>query len=294
MCRKDPQVVPFKTRHVIVIVVDGARYQETWGNGELTYIPHCAQIGGRGSVLTHFYNTGFTFTNAGHTSMTTGVDQMINNNGYELPASPTMFQYWRQARNANADKAWVVSTKDKLWILSDTQDSAYAGLFRPMFDCGVNGPFTGYRDDSTTFSHAMNILQVNHPDLMLINFKEPDASAHSGSWSGYLNGIIQTDEYIGQIWDFIENDPYYAGTTTLFVTNDHGRHDDGWLDEFVSHGDNCNGCRHIELVAFGPDFKENFVCDETYNLRDIPKTISVLLGFPMPTGNGRVMNKILR
>jgi hypothetical protein len=289
MCKKDPEITPYKTQHVIIIVVDGPRYQETWGNGELEYIPRRASMSLNGSICTNFYNTGYTFTNAGHTSITTGVDQMINNSGYEYPQKPSIFQYWRRAKNAPADKAWVIATKDKLHILSDCYDTTMAGQFRPSFDCGVNGPYTGYRDDSTTFLHALHKLQTYHPDMVLINFKEPDASGHANNWLAYLNGIRKTDEYVGEIWEYIQSDPYYAGTTTLFVTNDHGRHDDGWLDEFVSHGDNCNGCRHIELLAVGPDFKENYVCTNTYNQRDLAKTISQLMLFPMPTGTGNVM-----
>lgn len=294
MCRKDPPVALFKTKHVVIIVVDGARYQETWGNGELTYIPRRAAMSQNGCMFTNFYNSGFTYTNAGHTSITTGYNEMINNSGYQFPQHPSIFQYWRKAKSTPSSKAWVVTTKDKLHILSDCIDTNWVGNYQPMFDCGVSGPFTGYRDDSTTFSRAMNVLQMWHPDLMLVNFKEPDASGHANNWPAYLNGIIQTDQYVGQIWDYLQSDPYYAGTTTLFVTNDHGRHDDGHLDEFVSHGDNCNGCRHIELLAMGPDFRENYVCTATYDLRDIPRTISQLMLFPMNTGEGRVMQEIFR
>src|ERR1044072_8573192 len=184
MCRKDPQLPGYKTKHVFIIVVDGARYQETWGNGELTYIPHRAAMSQQGSIMTNFQNDGFTYTNCGHTQMTTGVNEMINNSGYQLPQNPSIFQYWRKATGAPPEKAWVCTTKDKLYILSDCYDSAFAGQFMPRYDCGINGPFTGYRDDSTTFTHAKNIIQTWHPDMMLINFKEPDASGHANNWSG--------------------------------------------------------------------------------------------------------------
>lgn len=294
MCRKDPQLPGYKTKHVVIVVMDGARYQETWGNGELTYIPKEAQMASSGTTLTNFQNAGYTYTNAGHTAMVTGYNEMINNSGYQLPQHPSIFQYWRRATGAPPEKAWVISSKDKLYILSDCYDSTFAGQYRPNFDCGVNGPFTGYRDDSTTFSHAMNIFHTWHPDMVLINFKEPDASGHANNWYGYLQGITSVDAYVCQIWDYLQSDPYYAGTTTLFVTNDHGRHNDGWLDEFVSHGDGCSGCRHIMLLAMGPDFKQNSVCEEAYNLCDIPKTISELMLFPMNTGTGQSMTKLFK
>lgn len=297
MCRQDPQMPAYRTDHVIIVVIDGARYQETWGNGELTYIPNRAAMATEGSMCTNFHNPVYTFTNGGHCAMTTGVDEYINNSGYQYPTYPGIFQYWRKAYNAPQTKCWVVSSKDKLFVFANCDnaaDSSWDNQFMASYDCGVNGPFTGYREDSTTINHVMSILDQHHPDLMLVNFKGPDANGHANNWNGYLNAIITTDVYVKQIWDHLQADPYYAGTTTMFVTNDHGRHDDGHLDGFVSHGDNCDGCKHIELLAMGPDFRQNYVCDESYVLRDIAKTTSELMRFPMPTGTGRVMTEILK
>ena len=58
MCKQDPIIIPYKTKHVIIIVVDGTRYTETWGNGELSYIPRRAQMSLSGSLLTDFHNDG--------------------------------------------------------------------------------------------------------------------------------------------------------------------------------------------------------------------------------------------
>lgn len=293
MCKKDPEIPPYKTKHVVIIVVDGPRYSETWGNGELAYIPRRAQMSLEGALVSNFYNNGFTYTNAGHTAITTGVHQPINNSGQELPAFPSIFQYWRKATGAPASKAWVVSSKDKLNILADCIDSTFAGQFMPMNDCGINGPFTGYREDSVTYNKVIRVFQMWHPDMMLVNFKGPDAMGHANNWLGYLDAIVETDNYIGEIWDLLQSDPYYAGTTTLIVTNDHGRHLDS-NGGFVSHGDGCLGCRHLEFLVVGPDTKQNYSTTENYDLCDIPKTISQLMLFPMYTGNGNLMQKILK
>lgn len=293
MCKKDPEIPPYKTKHVIIIVVDGPRYSETWGSGELYWIPRRAQLSQQGTLLTNFYNDGFTYTNAGHTAITTGIHQPINNNGLELPYGASIFQYWRKATGAPAEKTWIITSKDKLNILADCVDTTYAGQFNPSYDCGINGPFSGYREDSVTFNRTIRVFQMWHPDMMLVNFKGPDWFGHANDWPGYLNAIAETDEYVGQIWDFLQSDPYYAGTTTLIVTNDHGRHLDS-NGGFVSHGDGCLGCRHIEFLIVGPDTKENYTSDEPYDLCDIPKTISQLMLFPMYTGNGNLMKKVLK
>lgn len=280
----------YVTKNVIVVVIDGPRYSETWGAPNQQNTPKLAQeLAQQGVVNTAFFNDGYTYTNAGHTAITTGVRQPIDNGGNELPRNPSFFQYWLEATGNASKKAWIVTSKDKLNVLADTKDKTYAGKFLPAYNCGVNGPFTGYREDSVTLRVAKNVLITEQPNLMLINFKEPDDSDHRSDWNGYLQGIRTTDQYLFELWKFLKKDPYYKGTTTLLVTNDHGRHLDGISSGFVSHGDGCEGCRYINFYGFGPDFKQNQRINTSYNQTDIPATIAELLGFTMPTGQGKVM-----
>jgi hypothetical protein len=294
-CRVDETRKAYKTKHVVIVIVDGARYSETWGDSARAHIPfRNSVLLPQGVVLTDFHNNGYTWTNAGHDAIATGIYEPLDNGGNQFPSQPTIFQYWRKATGKPAEKAWVITSKDKLYVLANTADSSFQTKWMPRYDCGINGPFSGYRDDSVTNAKVLSVLAQYHPDLMLINFREPDYSGHTANWTNYLAGISSTDEYIHRIWNALQNDPYYAGTTTLIVTNDHGRHLDNVYDGFVSHGDGCDGCRHIEFAAAGPDFKRNFTSSASYEQVDIPKTISELLKFPMPTGTGKVMTEILR
>ncbi len=294
-CRVDEIKKTYKTKHVIVIVVDGVRYSENWGDSTHSRIPfQYTTLFPQGVMLTNFRNNGYTWTNAGHDALTTGVYEPLDNGGNQFPSEPSMFQYWRKFTGSPAEKAWVITSKDKLYVLANTADQEYQSKFMPRYDCGINGPFSGYRDDQTTKDHVIATLSQYHPDLMLVNFREPDYSGHTGVWNNYLTGIASTDHYCSLIWDALQSDPYYAGTTTMIITNDHGRHLDNVYDGFVSHGDNCEGCRHIAFCAAGPDFKRNFSSSVAYEQVDIPRTIAELMGFPMPTAPGKVMREILR
>src|SRR5688572_29209953 len=74
--------VKYQTKNVVVVVIDGPRYSETWGDEKKQYIPHMArQIAPNGIINTAFYNDGYTYTNSGHAAITTGVRQPINNGG---------------------------------------------------------------------------------------------------------------------------------------------------------------------------------------------------------------------
>jgi hypothetical protein len=294
-CKKTTGVAPpqpYKTQHVIIIVVDGARYTETWGLPGYALIPNRSSLLSEGVMCTNFYNNGYTFTNAGHTAITTGVYQYIDNSGSEIPQNPSIFQYWLEKTKKNSDQAWVVTSKDKLAILSDCQYTGWQGKYKPMTDCGNAGPGTGYRYDSITFAHAKNILGTNHPGLMLINFREPDFSAHAHDSAKYVQGIIDTDNYVKLMWEFIQSDPQFKDKTTLIVTNDHGRHTAGHLDGFVSHTDQCDGCKHIEFFGIGPDFKKGYTDNQPHDQIDIANIVAELMDFKIPTSKGKVIKEL--
>lgn len=291
-CHTDKPSVNFKSKNVIIVVMDGARYSETFGDSTMQYIPYMRAMLPQGTWFRNFHTEQYTFTNAGHTAMTTGVYQNINNGGAELPDNPSFFQYWLAASKAPNIKAWVVATKDKLQILADCEDPEYRGKYNPATNCGVNGLGTGYRQDSTTYKKVLEILTEHKPNLMLVNFKEPDASGHANNWQAYIGGIRTVDSYIGGIWAYIQSHPEYTGKTTLIVTNDHGRHLDNVADGFISHGDNCDGCKHIMCLVMGPDIKKGVMLNSYRDLRDIATTTGHLMGVTMPLSDGDIMDEI--
>jgi hypothetical protein len=282
------------TRRVVILVVDGPRWSETWGEPTRQYIPHRAtELAPQGVLFTHFRNQGPTYTNAGHTALVTGVYQEINNSGLDLPAHAGLFQHYLAATRAPATDAWLISSKDKLRILSDCLDPAWRHAFTCSIDCGVDGNGGGgYRDDAITAQHIQTLLPQHHPHLVLINLKQVDACGHAKDWPGYLKGIRDTDEIVAKTWDLIQHDAQLKDQTALFITNDHGRHLDGVKDGFVSHGDDCPGCHQIELLAMGPDFKRGATVDVERGQIDVAVTAAALLGFALPDSSGKVIPEL--
>ncbi|MCX2741773.1 alkaline phosphatase family protein [Pontibacter anaerobius] len=271
---------PLKTEHVVIVVIDGVRWSETWGATPGLIPNMSANLIQKGHFLPKFYNYGYTYTNSGHTAITTGVNQPIDNYGDELPANPSIFQYFLKQTGKPATAAWIVSSKDKLHILANTQRPDWKDEFLPSVNAGVNGPGTGYRMDSLTLVEAKRILTTHKPNLMLINFMEPDGFAHAGNWENYLRGIARDDRYVMELWDFLSTDEAFKKKTTLLVTTDHGRHLDGIDGGWAEHGDNCPGCQQVFLLALGPDFGRGEVVAE-YSLIDLPLTVARLLKIEM-------------
>jgi hypothetical protein len=285
----------FKTEFVMILVIDGPRFSETFGDSSCQYIPNLSKdLAPQGVLIKNFRNNGPTYTNAGHTAITTGVYQKIKNNGLEIPKNPGIFHYYLQQKKADSTTTWIIASKGKLSILGDAKDRKWNGKYQPSLYCGVDGKGEGYTPDIFNWRDAKRILAEYHPKLTLINMLEVDVRGHQNEWPEYLQAIRNTDKIAFELWNFIQSDSIYKDKTTLFITNDHGRHLNGRKDGFISHGDNCEGCRTMYLVALGPDFKQNTVLHDQYELIDISKTIAKMLQFEMPTADGEVMNDLFK
>lgn len=283
----------YQTKYVVVVVIDGPRYSETWGQAAHSNIPYMDSVlAPVGCVHAHFFNLGETYTTNGHTALSTGRYQSINNTGGEYPQNPGIFQHYLKKYPGEKDRVWLITSKDKLEVLSDCKDIQWKKKYIASTDCGNAGLGSGYRHDSMTFQRVMSTLVEKKPKVLFVNFREPDYSGHKGDWNAYIKGIQQTDSMVYAIWKFIETDPYYQGKTSMFVTNDHGRHLDGVSNGFISHGCGCDGCRRIHLWSFGPDFKQNVVLSEPADLIDVNATIGALLQLHSLQSNGRILQEL--
>lgn len=278
-----------KTKNVIIIVVDGPRYSETWGDSTHQYIPNRYALRSEGVVLTNFKNNGFTWTSSGHTAICTGNYEYVENAGNQLPSNPSIFQAFLKSSGQPTERAWVVTSKEKLNVLASCSQPEWTNTYTAKTDCGP-----GYRSDDTTFNHASNVMKTYHPNLMLINLKDADVFGHGNLWKGYLKAIQSTDAQVKGIYDLIQSDPIYKDKTTLIITNDHGRHTNGVADGFVSHGCGCDGCRQIEFLAIGPDFKKGVTLNTAYEQIDISQTVAKLLSFKMESSKGKVMTELFK
>jgi hypothetical protein len=292
----------FQATNVVILIIDGARYTETWGDPEKRYIPELAgPLALSGTVHSNFWNAGYTFTTSGHTALCTGFyEKLENSKGSDLPSHPGIFQYFLAEKKLPAEQAWVITTKDKLAILANTTQADWAGKHMPSIYTGKNGGGlgSGYGEDAQTMDKVVQVLTEQSPRLMLINLKQPDAAGHTGDWLAYVGGLKQSDAYAAKLWKTLQSLPAYAGKTALFVTHDHGRHSAGVRDAesghlgFVDHGDDCEGCRRLTLWALGPDFKQGAEVRKPAEQIDLPVTVAAILGFKMPGLKGRVLEEL--
>jgi hypothetical protein len=264
-------------QNAIIAVIDGARYSETFGSDSL-YIPHIwNQLRPLGTIWTNFYNDGLTKTDPGHATIASGIWQNIANKGFDRTEQPMVFEYFRKYTGAPEKATAVVVGKDKLNNLTYSAHPDYGEKYKaPLFMSS---------NDTSVLSDVKKVLSLNQPQMMIINLPSVDSAGHSGKWTKYITAIHSADSLIWNLWQTIQSDSLYKNITTLFVTNDHGRHDDTH-GGFKGHGDSCEGCRHVICLAVGRGFQAHQIIKQRRTQCDIAPTVGELLSFPTPFSTG--------
>jgi hypothetical protein len=270
---------------VVVVVIDGPRYDHLFGDPTHQHVPRMwGELRPLGTLFTHFRNQTWTLTVSGHASIATGVWQQLDNEGLERPAHPTIFEYYRATTGAPATDAVLVGGKQKLDACSYSTHASYGASFGASVD-------VDFPSDLDTHARLIDILQNDHPRLVVASFSQVDQKAHTGVFADYTRQIEIVDSLVADTWQVIEADTFYAGRTYMFVTADHGRHDDAH-GGFQNHGDNCDGCTHLISLVLGPDIRRNYTVTNLYTQRDVCTTVGHLLGVPTPMAQGYLMGEM--
>lgn len=144
------------------------------------------------------------------------------------------------------------------------------------------------RTDSMTFEMAREYMKQYRPRVLYVAFDETDEFAHQGKHRPYLEKAHQDDQFIKQLWDDIQSNPFYKDKTTLIVTCDHGRGDTN-VDTWRNHG--MIIAPHSEQTWFavmGPDtpaLGEMGPGNTTYH-KQWAQTIAQLMGFNFKAAAG--------
>ncbi len=91
-------------------------------------------------------------------------------------------------------------------------------------------PWPSVRLDVFTQQFSLEYLKRKKPKLLYVAFGETDDFAHDRQYDQYLWAAQRTDQFIAELWQQLQKDPFYRNQTTLLITTDHGRgrHADSW------------------------------------------------------------------
>lgn len=290
-CEATCTVVPFgtltpMTERLVLVLIDGLRYSEGLGHPTRAYVPNMDALSAEGAIIEPFLNDGQTVTIRGVPAVMCGSwQQPINffdpecdeNNQYA--AVPYIHEYYRRQLDRPEE--------DCVYILGPY--CPWRASFHPAYgpDYWPDWVATSGGDDANWVA-ALDVLETSSPRFLTLYLPDTDTAGHSGDWDTYITAIQNADAIIGELWTWLQQDPDYAGATTMVITNDHGRHD----YDFTGHGDGCVGCRTMQLLALGPGIKSGFVSNVERSIPDIVPTIGALLGVQTEYADGEVMTEI--
>jgi len=274
--------------NVVLVIIDGARYSETFGDPNRTYIPEMDDLASQGTIVDEFYNDQYTYTSRAVPAIWCGDWTSVRDTTYQghntqYTLSPSIFEYFRHDLNAPATQCYyVLKYVGSLWLPSFHPE--YGPDYWPTF---VSDGWT----DTDVLENALDIMHDEHPQFMLVYFADVDHAGHENDWNGYLEAIETADACVGTLWSAIQADDFYRDNTTMMVTNDHGRHDDAH-GGFSGHGDSCDGCRHIMMLAIGPNIQHSVMTTSYRTIPDFAVTACEILGVDPAYASGEVMDEI--
>jgi hypothetical protein len=141
---------------------------------------------------------------------------------------------------------------------------------------------------------ARQLMRQVAPSLLWITLHDIDV-AHAGAYSLYIEGIRRTDRLCSELWQAIQDEPEYAGQTTLFILPDFGRDsdEDAGGNGFQHHRTGDVLSRTTWMLASGPGIRENVVFDRAVDSRDLVPTLGAILGFHAPLAQGKPIDEVL-
>lgn len=177
--------------------------------------------------------------------------------------------------NAGFRKAEGSSLTYKEELLNELQDQ-------------VPSPWSSVRLDAFTHHYMMEYVKKHHPKVVYIAYGETDDFAHDGKYDQYLKSAHQTDQWISEIWDFIQQDPMYKDRTTLIITTDHGRGHSP-MSEWKGHGTKIKGSDAIWVAAIGPNVPAKGMSTKNQQLfqNQIASTVAQALGLTFKGENNK-------
>jgi hypothetical protein len=241
-------------RRVIVITLDGFRWQELFSGADTVLLEKAMQQHSNKDLQQFAGKTGairrqklmpflwkvvadkgqlmgnrlkgskvnitnpFAISYAGYNELFTGrPDQFLWNNKKKKNSHQTILEYLNKLPHFRG-KVGSVASWDAFPSIFNKERS---GIW---INAGNLHPEEGdVRNDSATFAAARAYLLEHRPMVMHIGLGGTDEAGHSRRYDKYLRQAHLADYIIGRIWQLVQSLPEYQGHTTFIITTDHGR-----------------------------------------------------------------------
>lgn len=244
----------------------------------------------------------FWFSYPGYNEILTGFsDPTIDSNAKEYNKNVTVLEWLNQKSEFNGRVAAFASWDVFPFIINDRRsgipvnagfqkaDDEYLTYKEQVLNDlqdEIPSPWSSVRLDAFTHHYMLEYMKKHRPRVIYIAYGETDDFAHDGRYDHYLKSAYQTDQWIKELWEYIQSDPFYKDKTSLVITTDHGRGTSP-AGEWTSHGNTIIGANEIWAAAIGPNVPAKGVLEngELLFQSQIAKTVAKILGYDYTHGD---------
>jgi hypothetical protein len=146
--------------------------------------------------------------------------------------------------------------------------------------------------DELSLFIARQVMQEVAPSLIFLTLHDMDV-AHSGAYSLYIDAIQRADRLVAELWQAVEQNPEYAGRTTLLLLPDFGRDADGEASGFQHHRTGSAMARTTWMLALGQGAGGGRIVSRPLESIDLVPTVGAMLGFATPFATGKPVVELL-
>ena len=321
-----------RTENVVLVTLDGLRWQELFGNGRTTGArKRAVQAQQRHALLPFLWDSvavrgqlygnraygnvvGLAnyqrFSYPGYQEVLSGAaDPRIQSNAPVDNPHRTVLDFLSQEPAYHGSVAAFASWEVLGHILNGTSgrfpvNAGWQAAIGPDLTPGeqrLNATlghcprlFSAVRADTLTFAYALEYLKRAQPRVLYLAFGETDEQAHAGRYTDYLDAAHQADQCLGRLWAYLQATPRYRNKTTLLITTDHGR---GYGPWWPRHGLQIPGSGQTWLAVIGPDTPPTGEqrTPGHFSQNQVAQTLAALLGttYPAPPQAGSAIAPML-
>lgn len=209
------------------------------------------------------------FSYPGYSEILTGEarDSIINSNDLGQNQFPSFLDFLQKKMNLPYNSVASISSWDVMNKIATSRPKSF------LVNAGYNdfpgagkeiaalnsqqyqtlSPWPSVRHDYYTAKFALAHMKAHRPRAIHIGFGETDDWAHNKNYGRMIDALRLTDDYIREIWTFVQTHPQYKNKTSIIIVTDHGR--GSKANDWHGHGKEVPEAKFIWMAFIGPDFK---------------------------------------
>ncbi len=262
----------------------------------------------RGSIVQTTNKLWFSYP--GYSEILTGEarDDLITSNDKKRNPQTTVLEFLKAKLRLNDRQVAAFASWDTIaWIAAReagavTSNAGYENYEHP--DAGVRElskqqfetptPWDSVRHDFYTFRFAMAHLKTYEPRVLYLSLGETDDWAHDNRYDRVIEALARTDDYLRQLYEFIQGSERYRDKTSIVITTDHGRGDS--ITDWKNHGEKVPESQYGWLAVVSPNssLRGEWKNAETVHLNQIAATLCRFVDVDYRENNPRAGKPIAR